>query len=167
MLAVVATSALTLPAALPILSPAALASSPWNGLGETQRETVGWPQLVDVVAAAYRTIPSAQRSHAGIFAANYGEAGAVDRFGASRGLPHAWSGHNGYGLWGPPPQGTQPVVVVWEDDAPTRFFADCTKFAKITTPVSNEEDDRASVYVCAAPIGGWRDAWPHLAHLSS
>ncbi len=167
MLAVAATSALTLPAALPILSPAALASSPWNGLGETQRETVGWPQLVDVVAAAYRSIPSAQRSHAVIYATNYGEAGAIDRFGASRGLPHAWSGHNGYGLWGPPPQDTQPVVVVWEDDAPTSSFAGCTKFAKITAPVSNEESDRASVYVCSAPIGGWHDAWPHLAHLSS
>jgi 4-amino-4-deoxy-L-arabinose transferase-like glycosyltransferase len=47
--AVVATSVLTVPAALPILSPTALAGSPWIGLGETQAETVGWPALVDQV----------------------------------------------------------------------------------------------------------------------
>jgi 4-amino-4-deoxy-L-arabinose transferase-like glycosyltransferase len=159
--------ALLLPAALPILSPAALASSPWNGLGETQRETVGWPHLVDVVAAAYRSIPADERAQAQIYATNYGEAGAVDRFGASRGLPHAWSGLNGYGLWGPPPPSTSPVVVVWEDDTPSEFFNDCKDFAKITAPVSNEESDEASVYVCSGPIDGWASAWPQLVHLSN
>jgi 4-amino-4-deoxy-L-arabinose transferase-like glycosyltransferase len=165
--AVVLTSALTAPAALPILSPAALAASPWNGLGETQRETVGWPQLVDLVAAAYRSIPADQRANAGIYATNYGEAGAVDRFGPSAGLPPAWSGHNGYGLWGPPPQDLGPVVVIWEDDAPDQYFAGCRKFADVTAPVSNEEADRAAVYVCATPIGGWLQAWTKLRHLSS
>jgi Dolichyl-phosphate-mannose-protein mannosyltransferase len=164
---IVALYALFLPAALPILSPAALAASPWNGPGETERETIGWPHLVDEVALAYRTIPPAQRTHAGIYANNYGEAGAVDRFGAARGLPHAWSGHNGYGLWGPPPQDVGPVVVVWEDGPPTEFFNDCNEFAKITAPVSNEESDRAAVYVCSGPIGGWAAAWPRLAFLSS
>jgi 4-amino-4-deoxy-L-arabinose transferase-like glycosyltransferase len=165
--AVLASSALTLPAALPILSPAALASSPWNGLGETQRETVGWPQLVDVVAAAYRTIPKERRAESGIYATNYGEAGAIDRFGAARGLPHAWSGLNGYGLWGPPPHNMAPVVVIWEDGPPSEFFSDCSEYAKITAPVSNEESDRAAVYVCGAPIGGWALAWPRLVHLSN
>ncbi len=165
--AVVATSALTVPAALPVLSPTALAASPWNGLGETLRESVGWPQLVDQVAAAYRSIPADQRSHAGIYATNYGEAGAIDRFGPSLGLPPAWSGHNGYGLWGPPPQDLAPVVVVWEDTTPDRFFTDCHKFADVTGPVSNEESDRAAVYVCAGPNGGWAHAWAQLRHLSS
>ena len=161
------TSALTLPAALPVLSPTALAASPWNGLGETQRETVGWPELVDQVAAAYWSIPADRRSHAGIYATNYGEAGAVDRFGPPLGLPPAWSGHNGYGLWGPPPLDLAPVVVIWEDSTPDLFFADCHKFAVVSGPVSNEESDRAAVYVCASPDGGWGQAWTQLRHLSS
>jgi 4-amino-4-deoxy-L-arabinose transferase-like glycosyltransferase len=165
--AVAATAALTVPAALPILTPTALADSPWSGLGETQRETVGWPALVDQVAAAYRTIPAAQRANAGIVTVNYGEAGAVDRFGPARGLPHAWSGHNGYGLWGPPTQALGPVVVVWEDTTPDEYFSGCTKFARVTGPVPNEESDEASVYVCAGPRGGWAAAWPRLVHLSS
>jgi len=165
--AVLAVSALFLPAALPVLSPATLGASPWNGLGETQRETVGWPHLVGQVAAAYRSIPPDQRERAGIFTANYGEAGAVDRFGAAAGLPHAWSGINGYGLWGPPPSSMAPVVVVWEDGAPTEFFRDCRDLGRVTAPVSNEESDRASVYVCAGPVDGWAAAWPRLVFLSN
>lgn len=165
--AVLATSAMFLPVALPILSPAALGDSGWSDLAEIQRETVGWPHLVDVVSAAYQTIPFEQRAQAQIFAVNYGEAGAVDRFGPARGLPHAWSGHNGYALWGPPPSSPAPVVVVWEDGPPTDFFTDCRHFAKITGPVDNEERKRASVYVCAGPIGGWAADWPRLSHLSS
>jgi len=164
---VVISSILLLPAALPILPASTLSDSPWSGPGETQLETVGWPHLVDVVAAAYATIPAAERDHAGVFTANYGEAGAVDRFGPAHGLPRAYSGHNGYGLWGPPPPDTGPVVVVWEDGPPSDFFDGCKAFERITGPVSNEETDRTSVYVCSGPINGWASAWPDLVHLSS
>jgi Dolichyl-phosphate-mannose-protein mannosyltransferase len=166
--AVVASSALLLPAALPILSPATLNDSVWaGGAGETLREGVGWPQLVDQVAAAYRSIPATERPHAAIFTANYGEAGAIDEFGPERGLPAAWSGHNGYGLWGPPPQEATPIVVVWEDGTPDRFFTDCQPHGRVRGEVTNEETERAAVFVCAAPIGGWAAAWPRLVHLSS
>lgn len=119
------------------------------------------------VAAAYHSIPADRRADAGIYATNYGEAGAIDLFGPARGLPPAWSGHNGYGLWGPPPQSLGPVVVVWEDQAPDAFLVGCQKYARVTAPVPNEESDRASVYVCRAPVGGWQAAWPRLVHLSS
>jgi hypothetical protein len=144
-------STLLLPGALPLLSPATLAGSPWNDIGETQRETVGWPQLVAQVASAYDSIPAAQRATAGIVTANYGEAGAIDRYGAAHGLPKAWSGHNGYGLWGPPPASTAPVVVVWEDGPPTGHFAGCRLVGQVLGPVPNEETTRAAVYVGAGP----------------
>jgi 4-amino-4-deoxy-L-arabinose transferase-like glycosyltransferase len=166
--AVVASSALLLPAALPILPPATLNDSVWaGGAGETLRESVGWPQLVDQVAAVYRSIPPERRAQATIFASNYGEAGAIDEFGPARGLPAAWSGHNGYGLWGPPPQGADPVVVIWEDGAPDRFFAGCQPRGRIRGEVANEETERAAIFLCQAPIGGWAAAWPRLVHLSS
>jgi 4-amino-4-deoxy-L-arabinose transferase-like glycosyltransferase len=165
--AVAVTSALLVPAALPVLPPATLGATVWGGIGEQQREMVGWPHLVDLVDQAYRSIPAQQRSRAGIFTANYGEAGAVDRFGPALGLPRAWSGHNGYGLWGPPPADVSPVVVVWEDGPPDRRFSGCRRTARVTAPVSNEESDRASVYVCDGPVDGWAAAWPRLAHLSS
>jgi hypothetical protein len=47
-----------------------------------------------------------------IFTFNYGEAGAIDRYGPGLGLTHAYSGHNAYGDWEPPPDGAAPVITV-------------------------------------------------------
>ena len=168
--AVVAGGVLTLPAALPVLPASTLDASPWSGLAEQQREMVGWPELVDQVARAYRSIPQPQRAQAVVFTANYGEAGAVDRFGPSRGLPPAFSGHNGFAAWGPPSApAAAPVVVVWEDGAPDpAVFRGCGAGDPVRTGVRDEESTRAAVYVCAGGVaGGWAQAWPRLTFLSS
>jgi len=34
--------------------------------------------------------------------ANYGEGGALERFGSSYALPSVYSGHNSFSWWGPP-----------------------------------------------------------------
>ena len=162
------TSALLLPAALPVLPLGTLVASPWNVLAEQQRESAGWPELVDQVAAVYQAIPPAERATAVVFTSNYGEAGAVDELGAARGLPPAFSGHNGYGDWGPPPQSmTGPVVVIAEGGRPDDGFDGCDAGHKVTGPVSNEERDEASIYLCRAPRGGWAQRWPQLVHLDS
>ncbi|GAA4357551.1 glycosyltransferase family 39 protein [Angustibacter luteus] len=165
---VVATAALLFPAALPLLPATTLADSPWSGLGEQQRESVGWTDLVDQVAGAYESIPAAERASSVVFTSNYGEAGAVDELGAARGLPAAYSGHNGYGLWGPPPQSmTGPVVVVAEGSRPDDVFDGCDEGRKVTGPVPNEERDEAWIYVCEGPRGSWGAVWAALEHLSS
>ena len=164
---VAVTSALTMPAALPILSPRTLAASGWAGGGEQQLEMVGWPREVGLVAAAYRSIPAAQRSHAVILTANYGEAGAVDRYRARFGLPEAYSGLNAFGLWGPPPPSGEPVVLVWEDQSPPTYLAGCRYVRKVGGPVPNEEHDNARIFVCAGPRGTWASIWPQVAHLSN
>jgi 4-amino-4-deoxy-L-arabinose transferase-like glycosyltransferase len=60
----------------------------------------GWPELADAVARVYRALPPEERRRAAIFADNYGEAAAIDFFGAPLGLPPAVTGHNQYWLWG-------------------------------------------------------------------
>src|SRR5205823_13040147 len=42
-----------------------------------------------------------EKSDCGIFAQDYGQAGAIDFFGRRYGLPPALSGHQTYFLWGP------------------------------------------------------------------
>jgi hypothetical protein len=168
---VVVSAAVTLPAALPLLPPATLNGTFWGAISEPQREMVGWPGLVDQIAAAYRSFPPAERAAASVFTANYGEAGAVEEYGPSRGLPGtAYSGHNGFAGWGPPPQ-DGPVVVVWERGPrgapPSRWFTGCRSFGPVVTGVDNEEGDRATVWACDGPVGGWRDVWPQLTHLSA
>ena len=56
----------------------------------------------------YHALPPAQRASAIVLGSNYGEAGAVDRFGRADGLPAAYGVQNGYWYWGPPPACGQP-----------------------------------------------------------
>jgi hypothetical protein len=150
------------PAALPLLSATTLSQSFYSGLAEDQLETVGWPAFVATVSSVLDSLPPTERSTAVVYTGNYGEAGAVAYY--DRGAP-VYSGHNGWGWWGPPPQGASPVVVVGLDD-PSSAFSGCQRAARIDNglDVDNEEQGKA-VWLCTAPRGGWTAAWPQLEHL--
>src|SRR6266849_441098 len=49
----------------------------------------GWKEIADEAAVAWNRIPAAERQDCGIFAQNYGQAGAIDFFGRRYGLPPA------------------------------------------------------------------------------
>lgn len=166
--AVVVLAAALAPAALPLLPARSLQTSGWSGTAENQFETVGWPRLVDDVAAAYRDLPPADRTGAVLLTANYGEAGAIDLYGPALGLPRAYSGHNAYGWWGPPPDGGRAVVAVAED-GPPRALTRCRMVTPVRNDegVRNEETERAAIYLCAPPPSGWGAVWPTIRHLSS
>jgi hypothetical protein len=70
----------------------------------------GWPAMAAKVAAIYHGLPPADRAKAVFFGTNYGEAAAIDVFGARLGLPPAISGHNNYWLWGP--RGSDGSVII-------------------------------------------------------
>ncbi len=74
--------------ALPVLP--AHDAGPVIAVNPDAGETIGWPELSRTVARVYRQAGG----HGVVFTENYGEAGAVDRFGGPLGLPTASSGHN-------------------------------------------------------------------------
>jgi hypothetical protein len=55
------------------------------------------------LAAGWSWIPAGERSRAVIFTQNYGQAGAIARFGPPHGLPMPYSGRMSFAEWGPPP----------------------------------------------------------------
>ena len=61
----------------------------------------GWREMTEKTAEVYNSLPPEERAKAGIYASNYGEAGAIDFFGAPYGLPKAISPHQSYFVWGP------------------------------------------------------------------
>ena len=61
----------------------------------------GWKEIVAETAKAYFEIRPTDRPGCGIFAQDYGQAGAIDFFGPDYGLPPTLSGHQTYWLWGP------------------------------------------------------------------
>lgn len=99
-----------------------------------------------------------------ILTRNYGEAGAIDRFGPPLGLPHAYSGHNAYGDWGPPPNGSAPVITVGYNLVP--HLRGCTVAARIDNHAGVDNDERgAPVMICQGPRRPWSREWPALRHL--
>lgn len=63
-------------------------------------DELGWRTLEAQVAAVYHSLPEDERIHTALIAADYGEAAALDFYGAADGLPPALSGQNQYYLWG-------------------------------------------------------------------
>ena len=59
------------------------------------------PEPADSVARVAGTLTAAERSRAIVVVGNYGEAGALEQFGAGR-LPPIACQHNNWYLWGPP-----------------------------------------------------------------
>jgi hypothetical protein len=128
-------------------------------------ETVGWPELAQTVAAVERRQPDSRNPV--ILTANYGEAGAIDRFGPDLGLPHAYSGHNAYGDWGPPPNGARPVIAVGLDRGfVERKLRGCMLAARVENDASIDNDESgAPVFTCHGPRVAWSREWPSLLHL--
>ncbi len=127
-------------------------------------ETIGWPEFARTVAGVYRSLPNTER--AVILTGNYGEAGAIDRYGPDLGLPGAYSGHNAYGDWGPPPDDGAPVIAIGLGPDELAQLRDCGFAVRIDNGLDIDNDEQgARVYVCAGPRRSWSTEWPDLRHL--
>ena len=119
-------------------------------------------RVVAQVRSVVADLPPAQRRTAVIVTQNYGEAGALQWYDRT---PPVFSGHNGYGDWGPP-RSRGPVVYVGYLAGDQEALTGCQQAATLRTGVNNEEDG-AGVWVCDGPVGSWAQAWQRLRHLSA
>jgi 4-amino-4-deoxy-L-arabinose transferase-like glycosyltransferase len=158
-----------LPIALPVLPPGALAKVSLQNVNYNLGETVGWPEFVAAVASVYRSIPPTERGTAVIFTSNYGEAGAIDRYGPALGLPGAFSGHNSYSWWGTPrPKGRRSVTVVvggYPRSYLLQFFANVRLAAAFRNPWGLDDDEEGQlIWLCSGQREPWSSLWPSLRH---
>jgi 4-amino-4-deoxy-L-arabinose transferase-like glycosyltransferase len=130
-------------------------------------EQVAWPRYVDTVAAVWSGLRPAERVRGLIVTANYGEAGAIERYGPARGLPPPYSGHNGYARWRVPVGEAGPVVVVgYREAAVERFFVGCRRAATLDNGLGlDTEEQGAPVWLCTGPARPWAELWPMVTHL--
>jgi 4-amino-4-deoxy-L-arabinose transferase-like glycosyltransferase len=133
-------------------------------VNKEQGEQIGWPGFVATVADAWERIPAGDRANATLFASNYGEAGAIERYGAAHGLPTVYATHMSYYDWRrPPDSNTGPVLLIEIVPAPLReqHFRDCTQVGTVNSPVSNDEDGTLLV-LCSGPTEPWSTLWPKI-----
>lgn len=156
--------------ALPVVPERSLAGSPAAALNEDLLETVGWQRFADAVERVAARLPPGERAGAVVFTENYGEAGALRRYGRERGLPPAYSGHNSFGSFGRPPDDAGPVIVVGFETrrgAAVRFEG-CRPAGRFDNglDVDNEEQG-GRFFVCERPRRPWAEIWPALHHLDA
>jgi hypothetical protein len=151
-----------------VLPAAALARFPAQKVNYDLGEEIGWPSEVKLLAGVWRSLPSSERVRATLLASNYGEAGAVDRYGASFGLPQAYSGANNFWLWGPPPAGDTTAVAIGVDPALLhREFTNVTQAGVYHNGLNVDDDEEGTrVYVATGLRSSWAAAWPAFRDFS-
>jgi hypothetical protein len=155
-------SAISAVVALPLIPVAAVGDTPIPDMNNSVPDQVGWQAYTDQVEAAAEGLPE----DAVIITSNYGEAGALERYGED--LPPVYSGHNALAEYGPPPAGAETVLAVGLDAAELSVhFDDCAVAGELDNGVGvdNEEQGR-SVVVCRGPALPWTELWEEFRHFS-
>ncbi|MFB4304249.1 ArnT family glycosyltransferase [Actinomadura sp. NTSP31] len=156
---------------LPVYPVKWLADTPQPAVNADSAETVGWPRFAREVARAYGALPPDERARATIVVGNYGEAGALDRYGRKLGLPRAYSGHNGFWYFGRPPDTGGPTILVGPDDVAegarlNRYWTDVRAVGRIDDGVGLDNEEQGKpVWVCRGQRAPWTRLWPDFKAL--
>lgn len=156
--------------ALPLVPEGSLGGTPLPALNQVTRDQVGWQRYVAQVARVVDSLPDEESDRTVLLVGNYGEAGALDRYGTRYGLPPVYSGHNALHTLGPPPARARTVVVLFQGDDTDAFlstvFATCTVLGALDNGVGVDNEEQGTpIRVCREPRAPWRVLWPRLRHL--
>jgi hypothetical protein len=151
-----------LPVALPVLPAGALHTVPLQKINYDLAESIAWPEQVALVASEFHELPPALRRHTTVITANYGEAGAIDRYGTQFGLPEVFSGANNFWLWGPPPaSATAAIAVNVDPHLLRREFTNVRRVAVFHNGLGVDDDEQgAKIYLATGLRTSWSRAWP-------
>ncbi len=123
----------------------------------------GWNEIVAETAVAWNQLAPQERHDCGIFAQDYGQAGAIDFLGRNYGLPPALSGHQTWWIWGPRGYSGNCMIVL--DDSLERLQELWTNVEYVGTSADNPYalEKQLPVFVCrGAKFGTLEQLWPKL-----
>lgn len=112
----------------------------------------GWKEIAEEIAAVADTLSPEERSKAAIYGSNYGFAGAIEYYGAGRGLPPVISDHNTYWLWSRPYLDAEVIVTVGaerEDLEP--LFGSIEEAGRTRCAWCLDESNGAPIFVVRRP----------------
>jgi hypothetical protein len=176
-----ANAALLAPLALPVLDPADLAdymdrmhihpppdekAAVGAPLTQVYSDELGWRALEKSVAAIYRALPPEDQKRAAIIGSNYGEAAAIDIYGAEDHLPPAISGQDQYYFWGP--RGADGSVVIHINGDPDhwrRLCASLTVAGTFGAPLVMPYENDRPIFVCRGLPVPLDQAWDRFKRL--
>ena len=145
---------------LPLLPVEWFGASGMANVNSASADQVGWERYVDQIGAV-----AAASDVDVIIASNYGEAGALDRFGV--GLPPVVSGHNAlWALAAPPQDASTALIVGGQAEGSAEWFDSCELAGRLDNGVGvDNEEEGMQLLVCREPIESWSELWERFRHL--
>ena len=149
----------TLPFKLPVMEHAHARAA----LPQWYADQFGWEEIVAETAKAWNQLSPQERMDCGVFAQDYGQAGAIDFLGRRYGLPPALSGHQTYFLWGPRGYSGNCLIVL--DDRRERLdqLFERVEVAGYSPDNPYALEREIPVFICrGAKFGSLQQIWPGL-----
>jgi hypothetical protein len=135
----------------------------YRPLSQVFADEHGWRELEAAVARVYHSLPADERARASVYAGNYGEAGALDFFGAADGLPPATSGHNSYYGWGAPTD--VAILVGGRREQYAGDFVSVVEVAQLPpNPYVMPYEDELRIFVGRGLRRPMAEIWPTARH---
>ena len=137
-------------------------NQPTGPLPQYFADEFGWREMAEETARIYKSLAPDERARTAIFANSYGQAGAIDYFGPSLGLPKAISNHQTYWWWGPRDYDGSIVIVLGSDGTGDReHFASVQAAGRTEHPYSRR-DEHFDIFLCRGFTGDLRQAWAKM-----
>lgn len=162
--AVVANGVVSALITLPLVPVQHLGSTPIPTVNQIAQDQLGWQQYAADVGTAWASLDREQQRRTAVVAGNYGEAGALDRYGPAVGITQVLSPHNELYWQARPSASTDAALVVGLPASGLRpLFDECRSMGELDhgLGVDNQEQGRP-ILLCTGPRGGWDEVWPRM-----
>ena len=125
----------------------------------------GWNEIVAETAVAWNELSPDERRDCGIFAQDYGQAGAIDFLGRKYGLPASLSGHQTWWIWGPRGYSGNCLIVLSDRRERLEQLFNNVQFVGLSADNPYALEKEIPVFICrGAKFGTLAQVWPRLKH---
>ena len=123
----------------------------------------GWNEIVAETAIAWNRLSPDERADCGIFAQDYGQAGAIDFLGRRYGLPQSLSGHQTWFLWGPRNYSGNCMIVLDDDRETLERLWNHVELVGTSADNPYALEKQLDVFICrGSKFGKLPELWPRL-----
>jgi hypothetical protein len=148
---------------LPFKLPVTEHSHTRAALPQWYADQFGWQEIVDETEVAWNRLSPAERADCGIFAQDYGQAGAIDFLGGRYGLPKSLSGHQTWFLWGPRGYSGNCLIVLDDRKDVLETFWRNVEYVGASHDNPYALEKNIDVFICrGSKFGSLADLWPKL-----
>jgi hypothetical protein len=153
---------IVVPMTLPVLPRESLTSAPQWARPVFASEEIGWREITESVAQAYRTVPDP--AHTGIITAKYWQASAIDHYGPGLGLPSPSSPNRGYVTLPRPPDSARDILFVGDDPSVlVPYFTRVREVGALDNRAGIPNGSQGmKIWLATGRNGTWDTVWPRL-----